>query len=197
MAKLTLKKTKEPWMSAEQMLCLYNEAKNKPRQLKILAELNEVSVGVICQTIGVKFEPRLKVTAGMKRHGWTMEQVREVYRLRCFGWVCREIGEVVGHSTDAVHNLCKAQIDSQIVPLDGEPPGFDMSYGRRIQSETQIDTVCRMYNEGKTYREIAEALGYSYNQVYNTVSRHVYGLRERVAPRAVAKKEAASGGQTP
>lgn len=191
------RETKEPWMSQHQMLSMYNEAKDKDEQLKILAELNEVSVGIICRAIGVEFEPVLKVTRGMKRHGWTAEQVREAYRLRCFGWTCREIGTAVGHSTDAVHNLCKAQIDSQIVPLDGEPPGFDMSYGRRIQSETQIETICRMHTEGRTYREIADALGYSYNQVYNTVAKHVYGLRERVMPRAVAKKEAASGGQTP
>lgn len=193
-----VKKTKEPWMTAEQMLCLYNEAKDKSEQLKILAELNEVSVGDICVAIGIKFEPKFRVTKAMKAYGWTMAQVREAYRLRCFGWSCREIGAAIGHSYDAVNALCNAQIDDQVILPDGEPPEKDKAYClRKIHNKAQIDTICRMHTEGRTYREIADALGYSYNQVYNTVVKHVYGLRERVMPRAVAKKEAASGGQTP
>lgn len=68
-----------------------------------------------------------------------------------------------------------------------ERPG---SGRKRHLAPDVVYTICELYREGHSYREIAELLKKNYMTVYNVVQREIYGISN-------SKKKSRHGAATP
>ncbi len=107
----------KPWMSKAQMESLMREAPDKDIQLRYLAEINGVSVPVICQVLEIECKPGFSLTPQLRSHGWTEEQLRTVFSMRMRKCTRSEIAAVVGHSVAAVDRVCRVVTNGYYAPL--------------------------------------------------------------------------------
>ena len=86
-------------MKADEICRLYNEAKDKGKQIKILAQLNgcsEYDLMRLLAYMGCEMDVPRKSTR------WTPEREEKLLQLHAIGKKWREIGEELGMSSSAV-----------------------------------------------------------------------------------------------
>ncbi len=101
------KEPKEPWMSTAQMSWMYNTAKDRRRQIKILAELNETTEEIICRILGIELPKKRRGNIGLvtdRGSRASKQQIKEMCRLYYEGESYHSIAEAFGMSYHAVYN---------------------------------------------------------------------------------------------
>ena len=81
-------KNTEPWMHEGEIRYMYRKAKNPKKQIRVLAELNNVSVDIIKKIIGI--EPIEEVKKMKEYKPWTEEEINTLCALYGEGKTIRE-----------------------------------------------------------------------------------------------------------
>lgn len=99
-------------MTEQEIIASYKGAKDKSKQIGILAELNGCGWEEIADTLkagGIEFQPKKKRAQGAP---WSQEEKEAVLRMREEGKSYREIGELLGREESAIR-ACANRLDSK------------------------------------------------------------------------------------
>ena len=99
-------------MTEQEIIASYKGAKDKSKQIGILAELNDCGWEQIADMLkagGIEFQPKKKKAQGTP---WSQEEKEDVLRMRGEGKSYREIGEMLGREESAVR-ACANRLDDK------------------------------------------------------------------------------------